>query len=250
MFKDLVDNLEGAHPKRRKILDVPFVPTDDGVIRAMLKLAGVGRRDVLYDLGCGDGRILVAAAKAFGTRGVGIDVDPVRIADAMEYAGNAGVEYLVDFVEENIFHADISGATVVTLYLLDTVNLQLRPRLLNELRAGTRIVSHAFDMGDWEPDEHLELGGISLYKWIVPAQVAGEWEWNGLHGEDYRIALEQRYQRVWGTAWRDETPLQLDAIKLQGATLVLSMIDDEGQCQRFEIEFDDGDISQVWDTTV
>src|SRR5690606_9512867 len=128
-------------------------------------LAGVGRRDVLYDLGCGDGRIVVAAARHFGTRGVGIEIDPARIADAMEYAGDVGVEYLVDFVEDNIFTADIAEATVVTLYLLDTVNLKLRPRLLHELRPGTRIVSHAFDMGDWLPDEHLELGGINLYKW-------------------------------------------------------------------------------------
>ena len=249
MFKDLVGNLDDASPDPRRFLDVPFVPTDDGVIKAMLKLAGVGRRDVLYDLGCGDGRIVVAAARHFGTRGVGIEIDPARIADAMEYAGDVGVEYLVDFVEDNIFTADIAEATVVTLYLLDTVNLKLRPRLLHELRPGTRIVSHAFDMGDWLPDEHLELGGINLYKWIVPASVAGAWEWNGVDGEDFRIQLEQKYQVVTGQAWQDDTPVQLDTAQLTGRNLELQFKHTGGERRHFVLEFDDDGIQAVWDMT-
>lgn len=154
-------------------LDVPFVPTDEQVVEAMLDLADVGPDDVLYDLGSGDGRILVSAAIDRNTRGVGIDIDPLRIAEAMEYAGRSHVEYLVDFIEDNIFTADISEATVVTLYLLRAINLRLRPRLLKELRPGTRIVSHAFDMGDWKPDEWLKLSGVGIMKWIVPVNVEG-----------------------------------------------------------------------------
>ena len=249
MFKDLIGNLDDARPDPRRFLDVPFVPTDDGVIKAMLQLGGVGRRDVLYDLGCGDGRILVTAARQFGTRGVGIEVDPARVADAMEYAGDMGVEYLVDFVEDNIFTADISEATVVTLYLLDTVNLKLRPRLLQELRAGTRIVSHAFDMGDWQPDEHLELGGINLYKWIVPARVAGRWEWNGTDGEDFHIELEQRFQQVGGKAWEGDTPLQIEAARLTGSSLELQLAHPDGAHRHFVLEFEDDEIQAVWDMT-
>src|SRR5690554_6349545 len=131
MFRDLVDDdLHNYSTVPGMFLDVPFVPTDDEVIKAMLDLAEVGPRDRLYDLGCGDGRIVVKAALERNTRSVGIEIDPLRIADAMEYAGLSGVEYLVDFVEESIFTADFSKATVVTLYLLDSINLQLRPRLL------------------------------------------------------------------------------------------------------------------------
>src|SRR5690606_6869746 len=131
---------------------------------------------------------------------------PLRIADAMEYAGWSRVEYLVDFVEEDLFKADISEATVVTLYLLHSVNVQLRPKLLNELRPGTRIVSHAFDMDDWQADERVRLGSTSLYKWIVPAQVGGEWEWERFDGKLYSVDLEQHYQQVTGRAWLDGKP--------------------------------------------
>src|SRR5690606_2492800 len=145
----------------------------------MLELANVGPRDVLYDLGSGDGRIVIEAAKRYGTRGVGVDLDPTRVADAMEYAGNVGVEYLVDFLEADLFTVNIRNATVVTLYLLDSVNVQLRPRLLNELRPGTRIISQTFDMGDWQPDARIRRHGIRIHKWIVPAHIAGAWEWEG-----------------------------------------------------------------------
>ncbi|HUG76415.1 MAG TPA: class I SAM-dependent methyltransferase, partial [Burkholderiales bacterium] len=130
--------------------DVPFVPTDQKVVEKMLELARVGPRDIVYDLGSGDGRIVIAAAKK-GARGVGVDIDPQRIEEARENARAAGVEDRVRFVQGDLFKADIGDATVVTLYLLSTVNQRLRPKLLAELRPGTRIVSHAFDMGDWHP---------------------------------------------------------------------------------------------------
>jgi SAM-dependent methyltransferase len=162
-----------AQPK----LDVPYLPTTEEAVQAMLKLADVKSSDVVYDLGCGDGRIVIAAAKAFGARGVGIDIDPERIAEANVNAKKAGVEKLVRFVEADLFKADFHEASVVTLFLLNSVNLKLRPKLLADLKPGTRIVSNTFDMGDWQPVKELNLGesdsddvyfSRKLFLWIVP----------------------------------------------------------------------------------
>jgi SAM-dependent methyltransferase len=155
-------------------LDVPYVATDERVVKAALELAGVTKDDVVMDLGCGDGRIVIAAAQR-GARGIGIDLDPQRILEANANARAAGVESLVRFVEGDIFDADISGATVVFLYLLPEINLELRPKLLRELKPGTRVVSHNFDMGDWEPDRTVRVplrpNRIPiLYLWTIPAR--------------------------------------------------------------------------------
>lgn len=203
------------------ILDVPYVPTDEKIVHAMLDLAEVTSQDTLYDLGCGDGRIVVAAALERNTRGVGIDMDPMRITEAIEYAGHTGVEYLVNFFEGDLLEADFSQATVVTLYLLDLVNVQLRPRLLDELRPGTRIVSHAFDMGDWKPDQRQSCGSINIYKWIVPAKVAGTWQWQTNSGEIYRVELKQKYQQLSGKAWIDGEEAQLKNALIKGDLLEL-----------------------------
>lgn len=203
------------------ILDVPYVPTDEKIVHAMLDLAEVTSQDTLYDLGCGDGRIVVAAALERNTRGVGIDMDPMRITEAIEYAGHTGVEYLVNFFEGDLLEADFSQATVVTLYLLDLVNVQLRPRLLDELRPGTRIVSHAFDMGDWKPDQRQSCGSINIYKWIVPAKVAGTWQWQTSSGETYRVELKQKYQQLSGKAWIDGEEAQLKNALIKGDLLEL-----------------------------
>jgi ribosomal protein L11 methylase PrmA len=136
----------------------------------MLRLANVKKGDVLYDLGSGDGRIPVTAAKRFGIRAVGIDIDPQRIKEANENARKNGVAKLVTFKQEDLFKTPFKDATVVTLYLLPELNVKLRPRLLAELRPGTRIVSHQFDMGTWQPDKKVELNGRSVYLWIVPAR--------------------------------------------------------------------------------
>jgi SAM-dependent methyltransferase len=157
---------------KKKDPDVPYVPTPERVVDEMLRMANVTGKDVLYDLGSGDGRIVITAARRFGTRGVGIDIDPERIREANENARKAGVTHLVKFIEGDIFDADISEATVVTLYLLPAVNLQLRPKLLRELRPGTRIVSHNYDMGDWQPQRtrRLQVNGTEhvVYLWTVP----------------------------------------------------------------------------------
>ncbi len=203
------------------ILDVPYVPSDEKIVSAMLDLAQVTSQDILYDLGSGDGRIVVAAALERNTHGVGIDVDPMRITEAIEYAGHTGVEHLVHFIEDDLLEAEFSNATVVTLYLLDLVNLQLRPRLLDELRPGTRVVSHAFDMGDWKPDQRQNCGSINLYKWIVPAKVAGTWEWQATTGETYRVELKQKYQQVTGKAWIDGAVAQLKSVLLRGDLIEL-----------------------------
>jgi trans-aconitate methyltransferase len=149
--------------------DVIFVPTPQPVVDAMLKVANVGPKDVLYDLGSGDGRIPVTAAKRFGTQGVGIDIDPERIQEANANAKSAGVTDKVKFIQGDLFQQDLSKATVISLYLLPSLNLKLRPTLL-KLKPGTRIVSHAFDMGDWKPDQTLNVDGRMVYFWTVPKQ--------------------------------------------------------------------------------
>ncbi|MBD2347088.1 SAM-dependent methyltransferase [Anabaena subtropica] len=151
--------------------DVPYVPTPQPVVDAMLQVAQVGKDDKLYDLGSGDGRIVNTAAQKFGTRGTGIDINPERIQEANENAQKAGVTDRVKFVQQDLFNTDFSDATVVTLYLLPDINLKLRPILLQQLKPGTRIVSHAFDMGEWQPEKTLQVDGRTIYYWVVPEQV-------------------------------------------------------------------------------
>lgn len=168
--------LLSAQSTQRRPPDVPYVPTSEAAVQAMLKLASVKNTDVVYDLGCGDGRIVIAAARDFGARGVGIDIDPERIREANTNARIAGVENRVRFEEKDLFTADIHDATVVTLFLLSSVNRRLRPKLLRELKPGTRVVSNTFDMGDWKPDEQTTVEGTpedslfsrKLYLWIIP----------------------------------------------------------------------------------
>ena len=149
--------------------DVPYVPTKQTVVDAMLELAKVSKNDVVYDLGCGDGRIVVTAAKKYGATGTGIDSDPARIKEANENARVSKVSDKVRFTEADLFNTDFSKASVVTLYLLPSVNLKLRPQLLKQLKPGTRIVSHAFDMGDWKPEKMIKVDGSTIYLWTVPA---------------------------------------------------------------------------------
>ena len=152
--------------------EVPYVPTDDRVVAEMLAVANVGKDDVLYDLGSGDGRIVITAAKKFGTRGVGVDIDPERVKEANENAAKAGVTDRVRFVQQDLFQTDFREATVVTLYLLPSVNMRLRPKLLSDLKPGTRVVSHNYDMGDWTPLKTIVVtlpeDTHTVYYWIVP----------------------------------------------------------------------------------
>lgn len=157
-----------AEPAPDKPPDVVYLPTPQPVVEAMLEMAKVKKGDVLYDLGSGDGRIPITAARRFGIRAVGIDIDPERIAEAEANARNAGVTRLVTFRRQDLFTTDFGEASVVTLYLLESLNAKLRPRLLAQLRPGTRIVSHAFSMGDWKPEKERTVDGSTIYLWTVP----------------------------------------------------------------------------------
>lgn len=153
---------------QRRTPDVPYVPTPHEVVAEMLRLANVTKDDVVYDLGSGDGRIVIAAAQKFGARGVGVDINPTLVKQARENAEKAGVSNRVKFLEQDLFETDISEATVVTLYLLPEVNTRLRPKLLSQLRPGSRVVSHIFDMGDWQPEKTSEVDGRRIYYWVIP----------------------------------------------------------------------------------
>ncbi|MDX1618124.1 MAG: 50S ribosomal protein L11 methyltransferase [Balneolaceae bacterium] len=180
-------------------LDVPYVPTPQPVVDEMLEIAQVEPGDYVIDLGSGDGRIVIAAAKK-GATGHGVDLDPDRISEARENAVNEDVDDKVMFLRKNIFDTDISQASVITMYLLSSVNLKLRPTILKTLRPGTRVVSHSFDMGDWRPDGSFDVEssmgrGHDVYLWVVPADASGTWSWN-VDGRSHTLEVSQRYQEI------------------------------------------------------
>ncbi|MCC7267136.1 MAG: methyltransferase domain-containing protein [Caulobacteraceae bacterium] len=176
-------------------LDVPYVPTPNDTVAAMLDLGGLKAGDFVIDLGSGDGRILVAAARR-GATGFGVDINPQRIAEANLNARNAGVADKVSFRRQDLFETPIAQASLLTMYLLPEVNLKLRPRILDEMKPGARVVSHAFDMDDWRPDATSANGRV--YLWIVPAKVEGAWRITG-GGVAGSLALKQKFQEIEGT---------------------------------------------------
>lgn len=229
-------------------LDVPYVPTPDAVVDGMLRLAQVGPQDVVYDLGSGDGRIVITAAERYGATGVGIDIDPDRIRDGRENASSAGVGDRVRFIQGDLFEADIRPATVVTLYLLSSVNEEIRPRLLNQLRPGTRVVSHAFDMGPWQPDATAVVDGSDIYLWIVPAQAAGQWTatMDASDGTgEFSMALQQEFQQVAGMAVMNGAHVVLEDAQVQGEQLVFLMDNGNGEQHRLTGRID-GDTIAGW----
>ena len=179
-------------------LEVPYVPTPRPVVEAMLDMAGVGPGDYLIDLGSGDGRIAIMAAQR-GARALGVDLDPARVSEATLAAQVAQLQGQAMFRRQDLFATPLRDADVISLYLLPSVNLRLRPRLLTETRPGTRIVSHAFHMGDWRPDGHREVNAAHAYLWIVPAVAAGRWTLETARGTSHSLILEQRFQEVSGT---------------------------------------------------
>jgi protein-L-isoaspartate O-methyltransferase len=185
-------------------LDVPYVVTPPEVVAQMLALANPTRDDVLYDLGSGDGRIVIEAARRFGTRGVGVDIDPVLVEESTANARRRGVQDRVRFRRQDLFETDLRPASIVTLYLFQHLNLELRPRLFQQLRPGTRVVSHAFHMGDWQPDTTVRVrvnqgtGWATVYAWTIPAPVAGRWTLTTPEGRGVVLQLRQQFQRFTG----------------------------------------------------
>jgi len=208
---------------------VPYVPTPQEVVDRMLDMAKVGPNDYLIDLGSGDGRIVVTAARKYGARGFGVDLNPVRIQEANDNARRAKVIDKVAFYQRDLFETDLDSATVITMYLLPQVNLELRPKLL-KLKPGTRLVSHDFDMGDWKADTHVKVeskekyggsgGSSDVYFWVVPAPVAGAWQWelrtSGTEPAAYELKLEQQYQAISGTVSVGGSTVKITNARLRG----------------------------------
>jgi hypothetical protein len=210
-------------------LSVPYVPTPQPSVERMLKLAGVGPEDVVYDLGSGDGRLVITAVQEFGARkGVGVDIDPARIKESKENARMAGVADRVSFVRGDLFDFDFSEADVLTLYLLPRVNMQLRPKILADLRPGARVVSHSFDMEDWEPDAR----DGELLMWVVPARVGGDWTWHEA-GKPYGLSLRQEFQRLTGTLRTPEGEVPIERASVSG-----DQVRFEAQTGRTRLTFD------------
>ena len=183
----------------RPRLDAPYIATDLQVVDAMLGLAEVRPDDNVIDLGSGDGRILISAARSLGAHGLGVDIDPARIRESTANAQEAGVSSRVTFRQQDLFETPLNNADVLTLYLLQEINLQLRPRILSQMRPGSRVVSHDFDMGDWHWEQRQRVGNATVYLWIVPARINGAWTLTS-GGRTYPLVIEQQYQAFHGTA--------------------------------------------------
>ena len=201
-------------------LDVIYVPTPQEVVDRMLELAKVGNGDFMIDFGCGDGRMVVTAAKK-GARGYGVDINPQRIKEANENAKNAGVTDKVEFKIANLFEEDLSKADVMAMYLLTDINLRLRPKILDTMKPGTRIVSHAFDMGDWKPEVHENVNGRNVYFWIVPAKVGGKWQVDG--AQKMTLDIDQKYQFITGKADIGGKSVDITDGKLTGANITFKV---------------------------
>ncbi len=203
--------------------DVPYVPTPQPVVDRMLEMAAVTKDDVVYDLGCGDGRMVVTAAKKYGASGVGVDIDPQRIKESNDNAKSAGVTDKVKFSIKDLFTMEFGEANVLTMYLLPDVNLKLRPKILSDMKPGSRIVSHSFDMDDWKPDGEDEVDSSTIYFWIVPAQVEGTTEAKikpeGGQEQQAKLNLKQSFQEVTGTANIGGKDVEIKDGKLKGSEL-------------------------------
>jgi len=211
--------------------DVIYLPSANDVVTRMLEVARVGPEDVLFDLGCGDGRIVIAAARDRGARGVCVDIDPALVAKSRENAESAGVAGRIEFRHADMFETDLSTATVVALYLSPALNVRLRPKLFREVRPGAWIVSHNFDMGDWTPDTVVRVtwpaGTTSAVRgWRLPADVAGTWDvvvWLQGGPRRLRLRLEQRYQRLSGTASEAGRTVAVVHARLAGDSIALDL---------------------------
>ena len=223
--------------------DVIWVPTEDSLAQRLLESARVKPTDVVYDLGAGDGKIAIMAAKKFGATAVGIEYKAEMADLARRNAQRAGVEDKVKIITGDIFVEDFSRATVVTLYLLPDLNLKLRPTLL-KMTPGTRIVANSFNMGDWEPDEIIKVGGEHGYRWVVPAWVAGSWDVKGIEGaKKSELSLAQSYQQVGGTLTVDGKSQPILSPRLDGIRLTFRYLDHSNAQRVFDVNVLGGNMS-------
>lgn len=221
--------------------DVIWIPTGNELVTKMLKIANVGPSDLVYDLGAGDGKIAIAAAREFGARAVGIEYNPEMAALGQRNAERAGVANRVKIIQGDIFKEDFSKATVVTLYLLPELNQQLRPTLL-KMKPGTRVVSHAFDMADWQPDGEID-NPPKGYFWIVPANVSGEWALDSFDSKTSTILnLSQKFQYVGGNLTMGKKTQPILNAELKGDKLQFSYVDDIGNLRTVRMTFTGTDV--------
>jgi precorrin-6B methylase 2 len=235
-----ITNSCNTTPQEKTAPDVVFVATPHRVVREMLKLADVRKDDMLYDLGSGDGRIVIAAARDFGARAVGVEIDRKLVNESMENAKRAGVAGKVEFVTQDMFKTDLRGATVVTLFLLPDLNKTLMPKLFKELEPGSRVVSHMWDMDDWKPDMTLKAYGSTVHFWIIPGDVDGDWQVSLLREEgtgEYAMALSQKHQKVRGTIRDGSRKMKLRDVGLYGREISLK-VEDRGINRWFLMELD------------
>lgn len=215
-------------------LDVPYVPTPQSVVDRMLRMAQVKSTDYVIDVGCGDGRIVVSAAKTYGVRGLCNDIDPARVAEAKENARQAGVANKVEVRQGDLYKVDISKADVLPMYLLETINQKLRPKILSDMKPGTRVVSHAFSMGDWKPDLTEEVEGRTIYLWVVPARVTGQWKMQQSQGKgDINLTLKQKYQEFTGEATMDGKAMRVRDGRIRGNEIIFALETKPGESQIF-----------------
>lgn len=223
--------------------DVIWVPTPDQMVTAMLNAANVTSKDLVYDLGAGDGKIAIAAARQFGATAVGIEYDEKMAALATRNVARAAVQNKVTIIRGDIFKEDFSKASVLTLYLLPDLNHRLRPTIL-KMKPGTRVVSHSFDMAEWEPDQRIETDSASGYMWIVPASVAGNWTLNVAgFSQPIELQLSQSFQIVNGSMMLDGKKLMIDTGRMRGDQLRFSVKRPSGQVLNFEGRVDGGKLS-------
>jgi SAM-dependent methyltransferase len=219
--------------------DVIWIPTPDALVKAMLAAAKVTSDDIVYDLGAGDGRIPIAAARQFGARAIGIEYDKDMADLARRNARRAGVDGRVQIITGDIFKEDFSKATVVTMYLLPDLNLKLRPLIL-AMKPGTRVTSHAFNMGDWEPDVFLSVEARDAYLWYVPARVEGTWAFKeDGWGTEGTVVFVQRYQRLGGTVTIGGRTQPVLGPALRGDKLTFAFIDNDGYLRAAHVVVDD-----------
>ncbi len=212
-------------------LDVPYEPSSEDVVATMLEMAAIGRDDIVYDLGCGDGRIVIAASQKTGARGVGVDLDPQRIKESRENARRANVLDRVRFFEKDLFQTDIREATVLMLYLYPEINLKLRPKIFRELKPGTRVLSHSHDMGTWEPDQtRTAPGGHRINFWIMPANVSGVWGW-AAEGRTCALEIHQRFQKISARLQIDGKEIPVKESTLRGDRLEL-IVEEAGKGEK------------------